>query len=1188
MRAMKTPTEVLAENGCFPTLSSQSRDAFLRACKDGPTEVVRAYLDLGMPVDSRVDISLETALIKAAEGGSIERLELLLERGADQTLIDSSGDTALRTALNWSHPEAARYLAQKGSDLTAVNRWGESALLHAIEKSQPDNVALLLELGADPNFIGGEYARSAPRKAIENQDEATLRALLDHKLDPNLTLDPQGARPLFYAIRHSATALIELLLARGADPYAQDHHGTSALDYATTRGNWMVAALGDEALDDDKCARAEKKARVWSAAASGDFDAALAAIRDADLSVDSFDGDGKTLLVHAVESGSIDAVRAVLDAGASADLANPWGSNALAWVKEETSDEVVALLIARGARAMERSGKPLLIHRAVWNEREPQLRLLLSTVTSFEDKHWGELMSAAVMKKNVAIVRALHEAGCPLNVHAEIGGETPLHGACTAYRSDEVIAYLLANGADVNATNGQGFTPLHSAVQHYAYDDTYIDVLRALVQGGARWDSVDEYTRTPFECARDTSKQHVVQLVVDEPIESGKSIDELAAAQSWATLAIWYDAGRRDEVFSFVARGASIEPPPSVKASPLLQAAIEKQDVELVRALLQRGADAKRAGHYGTTMLHVACEAGSVELCELLVQNGASLDAADDWGTRPVHTAAKSVDVLRWALERGADATSGAVSTPLMTAVAVGQAECVRILLERGATANATDSYTGATIFKAIEIGNVEIVDLLLRAGTSTTVLATQTGDTPLTAAAKTGNVAIVRALLERGADELQKNRDGEDALTFLAARKELRREFADVLTRHGVDTSAPSNVERLPDEIIAPSPWFAAVYSGDRAALAFMLASGHAVDERDAFGATALMYAVDAANVELAELLVDAGADVRAKDHENNSVSGYASFQSDAQIDAMLEAKAGAKLLSMDVLNERAGRSMVSTDVRKMLERGELKKLTAMLREKKLRPFTTVGGRSLVNIAIAVGDSDLLDFLLSLGLSVASADLRGELPLLTALQRGDNDTAEALLTKGASVDAKINGASLVAKMLGDYNESAAQWLIEHGADATGEDAMGRNAVMITAINGQPDLGVALLARHPELANAKDTEQLTALHRAVENWWGSQAIARALIDAGADVNAFDGAGRTPLHVALETYGEDPARLLLEKGASWDFVAPGIEEARSARAIAEDYGIDPQTWPGDGSSQGDVGDGAIDDANIDDE
>ena len=1184
---MKTPSELLSEHGCFATLSNQNKETFLRACKDGPTDVVRAYLDLGMPVDSRVDISLETALIKAAEGGSIERLELLLERGADKTLIDSSGDTALRTALNWSHPEAARYLAQKGSDLTAANRWGESALLHAIEKSQPDNVTLLLELGADPNFVS-ESARSAPRKVIENQDEATLRALLDHELDPNLPLDPQGATPLFYAIRHSATALIALLLARGADPYAEDHHQTSALDYAAARGPWLLDALGGESLDAHKRARAEKKARVWTAAANGDFAAAIAALREADLSVDAFDGDGKTLLVYAVESGSIDAARAVLDAGANADFANPSGSNALVWVRDETPDELVSLLIERGARAVDRSGKPVLLHSAVWNEREAQLRMLLGTVTGFADQPWSELISAAVMKKNVAIVRALHEAGCPLSVRAEIGGDTPLHGACTAYRSDEVIAYLIANGADVLATNDQGFTPLHSAVQHYAYDDTYLEVLRALVQGGARWDSVDAYTRTPFECARDTSKQHVVELVVEEPLRSGKSLDELAAAQSWATLAIWYDSGRRDEVLSFVARGVSVEPPPSIKSSPLMQAAIEKQDVDLVRALLERGADAKRAGHYGTTMLHAACEASSVELCELLVQHGASLDAADDWETTPVHSAAKSLDVLRWAIERGGNATSGSVSTPLMTAVGAGQLECVRLLLDRGATPNASDSYTGATIFKAIELGNVEIVELLLRAGAWTQVLSKQTGDTPLTAAAKTGNVAIVRALLERGADELQKNRDGEDALTFLAARKELRKTFADVLEKHGVDTQAPTHVERLPEEIVAPSPWFSAVYAGDRAALASMLANGHAVDERDAFGATALMYAVDVANGELAQLLVDAGADVRAKDHENTSVSGYASFQSDPEIDAMLEQKAGEKLLSMDVLNERAGRAIVATDVRKMLERGELKKLTAMLRDKKLRPFTTVGGRSLVNIAISVGDSDLLDFLLSLGLSVATSDLRGELPLLSALQRGDHETAEALLAKGASVDAKVHGGSLVTKMLGEYNEGAAQWLIEHGADATGVDAQGRNALSIAAINGQPELGMSLLQRHPSMASAKDNEQLTALHRAIENWWGAQDLARALLDAGADVQAFDREGRTPLHIALEIYNEEAARLLLAKGASWDFVAPGIDGARSARAAAEDFAIDPQRWPGDGSVEDDGSDDSADDDFVDDE
>lgn len=1177
---MKTAIEVLAENGFRADLSNNSKENFLRACKEGPTEVVKAYLDIGMDVNARVDISLETALIKAAEGGSIERIELLLSRGADLSLIDSSQDTALRTAFNWSHPEAARYLASKGSDLTAANRWGESALLHTIEKSQPDNTAALLELGADVNFVG-RYARSAPRKAIDNGDETLVRALLDHKLDRNLKLDPIGNRPLHYAITKGNVGIAKMLLEAGAELDAATNDGTTAYEWLVISGDWMIESLGI-VEDESKRARALKKKAVWEAARNGDFAGAIAALTDAGFDANACDCEGKSLLVYAIEQSSLDGVRALLAAGAGADHRNGWGNGALQWVRDETNPEIVELLVARGARPNDGEGRPGYLHTVVWNERESLVRLLLSSSPTFDDAQWAELINAAVMKKNVAIVRALHEGGCPLNVHAEIGGDGPLHGACSAYRSDEVIAYLLEHGADVHIRNNQSFTPLHTAVQHYAYDDSYIDVLRLLLKHGARWDLVDDYTRTPWECARDLSKQHVTQLVVTEPIESGRSIDELAAAQSWATIAIWYEAGRRDEVFSFVSRGAGFEPPAEIKASPLLSAAIQKSDIELVRALIEKGANVRRAEHYGTTMLHHAAETGSIELCELVLANGADGSAIDDWGSTPVHTAAKHPALLRALVERGFDATSGLVGTPLMTAVGAEQIESVRLLLERGASPNAADSYNGHTIFVAIEKGNIEIVRALLAAGARTDVIGKQSGDTPLTAAAKTGDVDLVRAMLDSGADVLAKNRDGEDALTFLAARKELRREFAAVLEKHGVDTSPPV-IERLPEELVSPSPWFRAVYSGDLSGINAMLEQGHPVDDRDPYGATALMYAVEAERADLVRALLDKGADPKAKDSEGNSASGYASFNPNAEIDAMLEEKAGEKLLSMDVLNERAGRSMLSGDARKMLERGELKKLTAMLREKKLRPFTTIGGRSLVNIAIGINDSDLLDYLLGLGLTVSLSDLRGQLPLLVALQSGETETVEMLLSKGASLDTTINGQSLFTKMLSDYNETAAKWLLEKGASAEGVDSTGRNALQIAVQNGQSELAMSLLERFPSMVSHKDDEGLTALHRAVENWWGANDIARAIVEQGVNLNAFDAQGRTALHIAVECYADEAARFLLSRGASWDFVATGVEEARSAKQLAEDFGME-EGWPGEApaddraaDSDGDGGD-----------
>lgn len=1170
---MTTPAEVLAANGLFAELSSANREAFLRACKDGPTDVVRAFLAIGMPVDSRADISHETALIKAAEGGSVERLALLLDHGANLELIDSSEDNAFRTALNWSHPEAARFLASRGSNLNAVNRWGEDSLLHAYDKGQSSNVDLLLELGANPNVIGGENCRSITRKAIDNNDVETVRKLLDHKLDPNLRIDTNGTSALQHAINAGSMAIAQLLIERGADLSQRDFHENSALDAAALAGSWFLDELG-VSVAPDALAKANARAAVFTAAAEGRFVDAIALCNESALSLDAVSPKGRTMLSLAVEQGSVEDVRRLLEAGASADFATRWGVKALAWAKTESPIELFELLVEHGARAVGADGKPLLIHSAVWNENEPLLRLLLRTAPQLSELAWTEQLSAAVMKKNVAIVRALHEAGAPLNGHAEIGGDTALHGACTAYRSDAVIAYLLANGADPNGVNHQQFTPLHSALQHYAYDDSYYGVIRALVNAGARWDVVDSYARTPYECARDLSKEHAQTIVVNIAVEYGASLDELTPAQNWATLAIWYDARRRDEVLAFIARGVSVEPPAEIKSTPLLNAAIRNSDVELVRAILDRGASATRAEQYGTTPLHHAAEAGSIELCELLIARGADVRAPDDWKSTPLHNATSHTALLRWMLDRGYDAVTGSVSTPLLFAVGRENVESVRLLLERGADPSAADSYNGAAIFTAIEKRNEAIVSLLVERGARTDVLGQRSGDTPLIAAAKTGNTAMVRALLDRGADVLAKNKDGDDALTFFAARKELRSSFADVLAKHGVDVSAPANIEPLPEALRAPSPWFRKVYAGELDAMRAAIAAGQPVDERDPYGATALMYAVESEYIELVQMLIDAGADVLAKDAEGTSVSGYVSLRGNEAIDALIEAKAGGKQLSMDVLNERAGRSLTADDARKMLERGELKKLTELVRARTLRPYTTVGGRSLHNIAAAQGDSDLVDFLLALGLDVSLADLRGDLPLLTALRAENFDVAEELLRKGATLTSTVRGKALVNTMLEAYSDSAVDWLLARGAKPSGLDAEGCNALLLSIRDSRGATMIrALLESDPSMARERDYTGRSALHWLMQSWMDEPAVAELLIDNGCDVHSFDDDARTPLHVAVEVYCEGGARVLLARGASWDFVAPDLDDARSARELAEEYGMDPANWPSTGEDDG---------------
>lgn len=136
--------------------------------------------------------------------------------------------------------------------------------------------------------------------------------------------------------------------------------------------------------------------------------------------------------------------------------------------------------------------------------------------------------------------------------------------------------------------------------------------------------------------------------------------------------------------------------------SPVADAAM-RGDSEAVRSLLREGADVSAAQGDGMTALHWAAERGSVEMAEMLVYAGAHLEAVTRLGDyTPLHLASKGGhgSVVLTLVEAGCDAhaiTSTGGATPLHFAAASGSAEAVTALLEHGADVNAKESVWGQT-----------------------------------------------------------------------------------------------------------------------------------------------------------------------------------------------------------------------------------------------------------------------------------------------------------------------------------------------------------------------------------------------------------------------------------------------------------------------------------------------------------
>ena len=163
--------------------------------------------------------------------------------------------------------------------------------------------------------------------------------------------------------------------------------------------------------------------------------------------------------------------------------------------------------------------------------------------------------------------------------------------------------------------------------------------------------------------------------------------------------------------------------------SPVADAAM-RDDADAVRALLAEGADVNAARGDGMTGLHWAALNGNAEIARLLVGAGAALEAGTRLGAhRPLHVAARAGhgEVVEALVGAGADVAAltetGAV--PLHFAAASGDLRAVTALLEGGAPVDAREpEWEQTPLMFAAALGRTEAVVALLEAGADATLAA--------------------------------------------------------------------------------------------------------------------------------------------------------------------------------------------------------------------------------------------------------------------------------------------------------------------------------------------------------------------------------------------------------------------------------------------------------------------------------
>ncbi|VDI46316.1 Hypothetical predicted protein [Mytilus galloprovincialis] len=191
---------------------------------------------------------------------------------------------------------------------------------------------------------------------------------------------------------------------------------------------------------------------------------------------------------------------------------------------------------------------------------------------------------------------------------------------------------------------------------------------------------------------------------------------------------------------------------------------------EIVRMLLDRGADLKAIDRYGQSSLMKACTHGYIGIVKMLVDRGADCNKCDSLGQSPVMIACEHgyTEIVKFLLDKRADFNDfdNRSQSSISKACEHGHTEIVKILIDRGANLNKSDNVGTSPLIMACKQGKTEIVRMLL----DRKIYHNKSNDnglTPLLTACEHGYTEIVEMLLNRGADFDQSDNKGWTPIMF-------------------------------------------------------------------------------------------------------------------------------------------------------------------------------------------------------------------------------------------------------------------------------------------------------------------------------------------------------------------------------------------------------------------------------------
>ena len=476
---------------------------------------------------------------------------------------------------------------------------------------------------------------------------------------------------------------------------------------------------------------------------------------------------------------------------------------------------------------------------------------------------------AAFIKEDVDTALLLLCQGADVNARDK-GGRSPLHRASRGVRTD-IVQILLEHNADVNqdfmeritnigSSYTEGWTPLHMASQ-----EGRIKIAELLIQHGADVCCSRNEGWTPLLLASQYGHVKMAELLIQHGADVCFSMND-----GQTSLHLASQKGHVKMAELLIQNDADVCSPTNDGWTPLYWASQEGH-VKMVELLIQHGVDLHSPNNDGWTTLHLSSKQGHVEIAELLIQHGADVCSPTNDGWTPLHWACQEghVKMAELLIQYGAHVGSGDSKnqTPLHLAALKGNLDVVKLLFESGADPNICDVNDQTPLELASDTAVASFLSQSM-----TPPLTLPVGVSSLTSSINPPDQCqniVQLSDQDLYGDDVESSYHNQ--ISVYTASKNGQIDIVRMLLDNGSDVNERDNY--------CQTALAVASRNGELKVAEFLIERGANVNFRNVDGQTSLHSAIQAGNFDIVQLLLDHNADLNAITRNGNTPLDLATF---------------------------------------------------------------------------------------------------------------------------------------------------------------------------------------------------------------------------------------------------------------------------------------------------------------------